>query len=61
MKIKGSIIALVVVIGLIALVMLSIPIPSLVKYFVLVVTAWVVSNMLVISYRRFVKPKIFAN
>ena len=48
----------VIVIGCIALIMLNTTIPSLLKYLTLVVSTWVLSNLIVYFYRRFIKSKI---
>ena len=48
----------VIVIGFIALLMLNTGIPSLWKYFILTVSAYIASNLIVYSYRKVVKTKI---
>jgi fucose 4-O-acetylase-like acetyltransferase len=48
----------VIVIGCIALIMLNTTIPSLLKYLTLVVSTWVLSNLIVYFYRSFIKSKI---
>ncbi|MFC1724898.1 acyltransferase family protein, partial [candidate division KSB1 bacterium] len=48
----------VVVIGGIALTMLNTAIPSLLKYFILTVSTYIVSNLLVYFYRKVIKSKI---
>ena len=55
----GVFIIHVVVVGIIALFMLSLPIPSLVKYFTLAVSTWVTCTLIVYLYRNFVKSKFF--
>ena len=47
----------VIVIGCIALIMINTTIPSLLKYLTLVVTTWVMSNLIVYVYRSFIKSK----
>ena len=51
----------VIVIGCIALVMLNTTIPSLLKYLTLVVSTWVLSNLIVYFYRSYIKSKIWTN
>ena len=51
----------VIVIGCLALLMLNTTIPSLLKYLTLAVSAWVLSNLIVYFYRRFIKTKIGTN
>ena len=48
----------VIVIGCIALVMLSTTIPSLLKYLTLAVSTWVISNLIVSFYRNLIKSKL---
>ena len=48
----------VIVIGGIALIMLNASIPSLLKYLTLAVSTWVLSNLIVYVYSRFIKSKI---
>jgi len=48
----------VIVIGAIALTLLNSAIPSLLKFFILTVSAYVVSNLIVYSYRKTIKSKI---
>jgi fucose 4-O-acetylase-like acetyltransferase len=48
----------VIVVGAIALIMMNSAIPSLLKYFILTVSAYAASNLVVYSYRKTVKSKI---
>ena len=48
----------VTVIGFIALIMLNISIPSIVKYFTLAVSTWVTCNLIVYFYRSFIKSMV---
>lgn len=48
----------VIVIGGLALTMLNTAIPSLLKYFILVVSTYIASNMIVYLYRKIIKSKI---
>jgi len=48
----------VIVIGCIALIMLYTTIPSLIKYPILAVSSWVISNLLAYGYRNLIKSKI---
>ena len=47
----------VIVIGCIALIMIKTTIPSLLKYLTLVLSTWVMSNLIVYVYRSFIKSK----
>lgn len=47
----------VIVIGCIALIMLNLTIPSLLKYLTLAVSTWVISNLIVYFYRSLIKKK----
>lgn len=48
----------VIVVGCLALVMLNTAIPSVVKYLILAVSAWVVSNLIVYVYRNLVRDHL---
>lgn len=48
----------VIVIGCIALILLNTTFPSLLKYLTLAVSTWVLSNLIVYFYRRFINSKI---
>ena len=48
----------VIVIGCVALSILKASIPSLLKYLILAVSTWVLSNLIVSVYRSFIKSKI---
>jgi len=48
----------VVVIGCIAVIMLNMTIPSLLKYLTLAVSTWVISNLIVSVYRNLIRSKI---
>ncbi len=47
----------VIVIGCIALIMLNTTIPSLLKYLTLVVSTWVISNLIVYFYKKMIKQE----
>ncbi len=49
----------VIIIGGIALTMLNTEIPSLLKYFILTVSSYVASNLIISFYRNVIKSKIF--
>ncbi len=51
----------VIVIGGIALIMLNTTIHSLLKYAILAVSTWVISNLIVQYYRNLIKSKVLAN
>ena len=51
----------VIVLGIIALIMLNTAIPSLLKFMLLTVSTFVVSNLIVSYYRKFIKSKILNN
>ena len=48
----------VIVIGCIAVIMLNMTIPSLLKYLTLAVSTWVISNLIVSVYRNLIRSKI---
>ncbi len=48
----------VIVIGCLALIMLNTAIPSVVKYFSLAVSAWVISNLITYGYRSLIKSRL---
>ncbi len=48
-----------IVLGIIASVLLATEIPSILKYLILTISTFVISNLLVSIYRRFIKPLMF--
>ena len=48
----------VIIIGCLALIMLNTTISSLLKYLTLVISSWVLSNLTVYLYRRFIKSRL---
>jgi fucose 4-O-acetylase-like acetyltransferase len=49
------------VVGVIALIMLNISIPSIAKYFALAVSTWITCNLIVYFYRSYIKSKILSD